>query len=295
MIKSGIDRYPAELNERLWVLGNYYFHIYLIKGDKYSALIESGVSATFETVTKQLASLDAIPDYLIVTHPHGDHINGLPGLREAFPGASVIAGSGAAEFISNPKIGSSLVYDDAYITGFLFEQGLIQDKYSLTQPPSLEKSIIKKEGDSINLGGISLIFYPVYGHSPGNLALYSPEIKTLFVSDSLGFYYPDTRFFPVFFTGYDEYMGTIDWLESFNPQIVAPAHQAVFRDEDVHRAFYMARSDARGLRKRIRSSTMNDDDMVRELFNDYYRDELRLYPGENILGCCRLLVRRSRI
>lgn len=294
MMKSGIDRYPANLNECLWVLGNYYFHIYYIKGKNRSALIETGVSATVGGVIEQLRLIGGIPDYLIITHPHGDHINGLPGLHEAFPDATVIAGPGAAEFVSNPKIGSSLVYDDRHITEFLYNKGLTRTNLSLTQPPSLENSMVMKEGDSLDLGGISLLFYPVYGHSPGNLSLYSPEMKSLFVSDSLGFYYPDKRFFPIFFTGYDDYMAALDFLESFNAGIVAPAHQAVFRGEDTGKAFFMARSNARTLKKSIQSDPRSEDEIVQELFNDYYRDELCLYPEENIRGCCKLLVRRSR-
>lgn len=294
MIHSGIKKYPAQLNENLWVLGNYYFHIYLVKGSRFTALIEAGVSATVEDVVCQLSSLNVIPDYLTVTHPHGDHINGLPGLRNAFPRASVIAGPGAAEFVSNPKIGSSLVYDDGYITGFLSEKGLTSAKHPLSEPPSLENCLVKKDGDSLDLGGVTLFFYPAGGHSPGNLAAYAPEIKTLFVSDSLGFYYPEKRFFPVFFTGYDDYMATIDWLESFGADIAAPAHQAVFTGEDVHKAFFMARSNARDLKRRIQSDSRENNEIVQELFNDYYRDELCLYPEENIMLCCRLLVRRSR-
>jgi len=86
--------YPSRLNDRLWVLGHYHFHCYLIRGDRQTALIEMGVSATADTVLRQLGNLGVSPDYLIVTHPHGDHVNGLPALRAAFPTATVMAGPG---------------------------------------------------------------------------------------------------------------------------------------------------------------------------------------------------------
>jgi len=36
-----------------------------------------------------------------------------------------------------------------------------------------------------------------------------------------------------------------------------------------------------------------EGEIIEEIFRDYYRDELTLYSKENIITCCKLLVRHS--
>lgn len=287
--------YPVFINDRLQVLGHQFFHVYLVRGENASALIEMGVSATADTVIGQLAALNVRPDYLIISHPHGDHINGLPALRQAFPEARVVAGAGATEFLSHPRTGPSLVHDDRYMTAFMKDQGFANSRPPITAGPLLDKdTLIEKDGDVLDLGGVTLEFLVTKGHAPGNLAVHIPQLQTLMVSDSLGFYFMRHRFFPIFFTGYGDYMETIDRLESLRPQIVAPAHQTIFSGADTGRAFDLAKREGEYMKKRILNHTGDDDLIVREIFEDFYGDELLLYPKENIIGCCRLLLRRSR-
>lgn len=287
--------YPLFIHDRLQVLGHPFFHVYLVSGKNASALIEMGVSATADTVVEQLAALNIRPDYLIVSHPHGDHINGLPALKQAFPEARVVAGVGAPEFLAHPRTGPSLVHDDRYMTAFLKDQGIVNSRPPINVGPILDDdTLIAGDGGVIDLGGLTLEFLIAKGHAPGNLAVHIPQLRTLMVSDSLGFYFMRHRFFPIYFTGYADYMETIDRLESLRPGIIAPAHQTFFQGADVGRAFDLARGEAEAMKKRILKHTGDDDDIIQEIYEDFYRDELLLYPKENIIGCCRLLSRRSR-
>ncbi len=296
-MKTNIQRsYPVVVHDRLQVLGHPFFHVYLVRGTNASALIEMGVSATADTVVGQLAALNIRPDYLIIGHPHVDHINGLPALREAFPEAYVIAGAGAPEFLSHPRTGPSLVHDDQFMTAFLKDKGIVNSRPSIATGPLLgDDTLIKGEGDVIDLGGMTLEFLVTKGHSPGNLAVHIPELRTLMVSDSLGYYLTCQRFFPIYFTGYADYMETIDRLASLRPQIVAPAHQAFFQGgADVVKALDLARQEAETMKKKILAHPGDDDRIIEEIFKEFYRDELLIYSRENIIGCCRLLLRRSR-
>jgi hypothetical protein len=38
----------------------------------------------------------------------------------------------------------------------------------------------------------------------------------------------------------------------------------------------------------------DEEELAREIFDRYYRDELAVFAPEAMLDCCRLLVRRSR-
>ncbi len=100
---TGKQIFPSLLSKNFWILGNYYLNLFLVKGNRASALIEVGISAITDTIIEQLESLNVSPTYIIVTHPHADHLTGLTGLCERFPDAKVLAGKGAKEFATHPK------------------------------------------------------------------------------------------------------------------------------------------------------------------------------------------------
>jgi len=285
---------PQKLADGLWLLGNSYFNLYLAQGEEASVLIELGVSAIADEVADQLGKLGAAPDYLIVMHPHGDHINGLPILKEYFPAAQVITGAGAQEFLAHHKTAAGLISDDRYYSEFLTRKGLGRPRLPLREPPSLEGAVIVADNEELYLGGLTLRFLDVEGHAPGTLAVYFPELKALMPSDSLGFRIPALGFFPIFFTGYDEYMATIDRLQDLDCETLGLPHQGPLFGNEIREAFTMGRRNAESLREKIRHDQRPEEEIMEEIYRNYYRDELTLYSRENIITCCKLLIRRSR-
>ncbi|MFZ3157856.1 MAG: hypothetical protein WA124_10190 [Smithella sp.] len=128
---------------------------------------------------------------------------------------------------------------------------------------------------------MTIRFLEAKGHSPGNILVHIPAVKAVLISDSLGNRYPGQGFFPAFFTGYADYLATIDRLLALNPQILGLAHNGLFsRDEDIKDIFQKSRDAA----NYVKAYIINDD----------RDDELTIYSPENILNCCKLLVRRIK-
>jgi glyoxylase-like metal-dependent hydrolase (beta-lactamase superfamily II) len=286
--------FPERLAEGLWVLGNSFFNLYLVRGKTASALVETGISATADEAIGQLESLGINPDYLIVTHPHGDHINGLPALRQRYPEASVVIGAGAREFLSHPKTAAALVAEDRFMSEFLKSQGYRPGRSPIERPPSVDGARVAGDNETLDLGGVTLRFLHVGGHAIGNILVHVPGLSALMVSDSLGFRIPSIGFFPIFFTGYGDYMATIDRLEALEPRILCLAHQGPLMGQDARKAFRDAREATRSLCEEIRNDPRDEDALIQDLYPRFYRDELALYTPENIIGCCRLIIRRSR-
>jgi glyoxylase-like metal-dependent hydrolase (beta-lactamase superfamily II) len=286
--------YPGLLADRLWVLGNSHFSLYLVRGEKVSALVDAGISATTDEVIGQLETLGVRPDYLIVTHPHGDHINGLEALRERYPKARVVIGPGAREFLAHPKTAAALVAEDRFMSEFLASQGYRAGRPPIIHPPSVDGAMVVNDNETLDLGAISIRFLHVGGHAIGNILVHVPDCHALMASDSLGFRIPSIGFFPIFFTGYADYMATIDRLESLEPRILCLAHQGPLVGEEAPKAFKDAREITRSLCEQIRSDPRQEDALIAELNQRFYRDELSLYTPDNINGCCRLIIRRSR-
>ncbi|MDD5712027.1 MAG: MBL fold metallo-hydrolase [Smithellaceae bacterium] len=280
--------------EALCLLGNAYFQVYLVKGEKSAALIETGVSATTAGIVAELTNLGIRPDYLIITHPHSDHVCGLASLRQAYPDAKVIAGKGAAAFLDHPRTAAALIHEDRHMATFLAAEGLVEPPEYSEGLPSLQGSLPMGEGDELDLGGVTLHFMEAKGHAPGNILVHIPALDTILAADSLGYRCSVQGFFPVFFTGYRDYLETIDRIADFKPRALGMAHHGFLQDVAVNAAIKKARDDARRMRKRIMTNGTNEDVLAQEIFQDYYRDELTLYSPGNILSCCRLLVRRAR-
>lgn len=286
--------FPRQLAQGLWVVGNYYFNLYVVKGDQAAALIEVGVSAVVDDVMEQLDSLRVSPSFLVVTHPHSDHVTGLPGLQEKYPQALVVTGEGASEFLTHPKAVDGLTAEDARMTDFLTSVGIVPGRRPVSEVPTLQDCLVARDGDEIDLGGRTLRFLEVRGHSPGAVVVYVPEIRALMLSDSMGFRYPGRGVFPIFFTSFADYMEALARLEGLNPLIVGPAHQGPLSGDEVTEAFRESRTSASQLRSRIMDDPRAGDEIAEDLLREYYRDELTMYTRENILNCAKLVVKRAR-
>lgn len=286
--------FPRQLTEGLWVVGNYFFNLYLVKGEQGSALIEVGVSAMIDDAIRQMESLGINPTFVVVTHPHADHITGLGALKETYPQALVVAGEGAPEFLVHPKGARSIAQEDEHMSAFLAAYGIASGRPPVSEPPTLENCLIAKDGDAIDLGGLTLRFMTAVGHAPGKIVVHVPERDALILSDSLGFRFPGRRVMPLFLTNYSDYLATLDRLARLKPSVVGVAHQGPLVGAEAEEAFRESRRMAAYLRDRIVACTGSETDLINELFNEWYRDELTMYTPENILNCCRLLVRRAR-
>jgi glyoxylase-like metal-dependent hydrolase (beta-lactamase superfamily II) len=144
----------------------------------------------------------------------------------------------------------------------------------------------------IDLGARTLRCLPVKGHSPGGIAVHVPELGALMSSDALGFRYLSGDFCPLYFTGYTDYLETIDQLAALKPTRVCPAHQGPLAGNAATTAFDTARQATTALFDRIGQHPDPTHELVEALYAEYYRQTFTLYSETNIRGCMQLLVRR---
>lgn len=282
------------LTDNLWVLGNYYFSIYLVRGRNAAALIEMGVSAIADRVIQQLETLKIAPTYLIIAHPHADHVTGLEALRGRYPDAVVVAGERTKTFLMHPKTREIMLKEDRFMSSRLSVLGFRPGRPPIATFEFPNDHIIVRERHDIDLGGISLQCVKVGGHAPGNIAVHIPEISALMVSDSLGFHFPGQEFLPLFLTDFSDYIDTIDYLKSLNPHILGLGHQGPLMGLAARNAFGLSRRAAFDMLARVMNDEKRADELAEEIFKEYYRDEFTLYSEENIRSVGHLLVRRGR-
>ncbi len=285
---------PLELVPGIHMVGSYYFNLFLVRGTKQTLLFETGVSGVVDRAIGQIRALDAPPDILVPSHPHSDHITGLPGLREAFPKARLLAGKGCTGFATHPKAGPLLIQEDAFISKRLAEVGDSPGRPALTQVPDLSGCRELDVPETLELGGITLELIPVQGHSPGNLMGWVEQEGILFCSDSIGFHYPGRDIWPLFFTGAEPYLESLERIREMKPEIICPAHQGPLYGKDARNAVEAAITLTRKMIQRLQADMDDDERLMEQLFQESYRDEFTLYTRDNIRNCSRLLIKRAR-
>jgi len=288
------NEFPIELEQNVFMLGNYFFNLFLIIGDRYSALFEVGISGVVDRVINQLELLDVNPDFIIPSHPHSDHITGLPGLKKRYPKARIVVAAGAKEFIEHPKAGSLLIKEDMFMSKRLADFKIKPGRPPLEKIPDLGEPLVIDTKQSIDLGATTLDLIKVEGHSPGNLIGILNEKRILFCSDSLGFHFPGRGYFPLFFTRADSYLSTLDFIKKFNPSIVCPAHQGPLSGKAAAKGIQESLDITLNTIKNIKLSPLADETLARELFEQSYKDEFTLYTADNIKNCTTLLVKRAK-
>ena len=286
--------FPVKLDKNVFMLGNYFFNLFLIVGEKKSALFEVGISAIVDSVIKQLENLDIRPDYLIPSHPHSDHITGLPGLAARFPEAEIIVAQGAKEFIEHPKAASLMIKEDQFMAKNLVRFDIIPGRPSLETIPDLNESLSIQDKTSIDLGDVIFDLIKIDGHSPGNFIGVLNKQKMIFCSDSIGFHYPGRGYCPLFFTGADSYLSTMNFIKRFNPATLCPAHQGPLIGQAATNGIQESLDFTMSMINRIKQSDFLGQTLADQLFEQCYKDEFTLYTSENIQNCCNLLIKRSK-
>ncbi len=290
--------YPKKLTERIFLLGNHYISVYLVKGDRSCILIEAGLSSTAAQVIQQIEELRIEPagiKKLFVTHAHADHVTGAAPLKQAFPWMTITSGEKTRDLLSKEKIQEIFLIEDRYTSSRLVELGAASDRNLVEGPFSYEVEETVHPGQILDLGGVQLEILDAPGHCMGGLALWEPGEKTLFCSDYLGFCLPPERFLSNFYVNYDDYLETFENLSGLSPQWICPGHCGVYFREEATRFLNGSRKELKWVLQHVANHEQPPERLEtvkQELFDRYFIDESTIFSPENTRYCMDLLVRR---
>jgi len=302
-----MEAFPRRLTDRLTLLGNPFFSVYLVKGDQASALVEVGITATAPQIAAQLDSLGKAREsvrFLLATHGHADHLAGGPLLKELFPRAELITGRETEAVLSKPKVIKILEQDDLDESARLVELGQAPGPAPEARPLAGAIDRTMDPGEELDLGGVVLRALDAPGHAQGGLVFWEKEEGLLFCSDSLGFILPGSspdrdRWAANFYVSLDKYLETFRKLAALTPEWVCPGHCGAYQGQEGKRFLAGSQAETEALVDLIRDRFPGGgpgeeipEDLVRAVFDRHYIRQCRLFTPEMMLMCSRLLIRR---
>ncbi len=158
-----IQRNPIELkqlNEHIWLMNdNNEATGYIVVGEKIAAIIDT--MNGFDDVKAVARKVTDLPLMVINTHGHGDHIFGNVYFDEAY---------------IHPKEMDVVKWACEFPE---FKEAL--KKYNM----KMAEFIMVNEGDTFDLGGITLEIYLVPGHTSGGICILDKQDRVLFTGDTI--------------------------------------------------------------------------------------------------------------
>jgi glyoxylase-like metal-dependent hydrolase (beta-lactamase superfamily II) len=273
----------GQINERITAIADASYPAYIVRGDEKSLMIDSGVNLlgpTYLASIKEMLGDAGRLDYLFVTHSHYDHVGSADYLKRHIPGLKIGAHERVAGLVRKPSALETMNRMSASHTELLEYNPTGED---LTLHP-FEIDILLKQGDEIDLGGLTCRVYETPGHTRDSLAYYFPEMKALFPGDACGVLRTGTES-PVqveFVASYQDYVDSLERMIALEPEIVCLAHNWVLTDEDA--AEFLKYSLAETFRYRelieshLNAANGNVEQAIQEIARAEYSDDGIILP-----------------
>lgn len=194
--------------------------IYLIEAGK-KCLIDTGTHIEARKTLRKLKELNAFPpDIIILTHSHWDHVQGLPFLSQRAK-----------------KLGKEIeIYASEAAISNLRDQSF-NDIFETGPYNNIEEEIIPlKEGDIVDLDGITLKVFETPGHMDDEIALLDEKNRNLFLGDVIGYKVKDNVFVPSFMPpkwNPEVYLKTIEKLKKIDYDTISIDHFGYIYGDEV--------------------------------------------------------------
>jgi glyoxylase-like metal-dependent hydrolase (beta-lactamase superfamily II) len=300
---------PAQITDRLWMLGTSAFPLYLYQGDNNHGhtIFEGSISAMGPVLDQQLQNLGVANDQVrqvVVTHAHPDHVMAVPVFQRMFPHMTTIASKLAAQTLQIEKAVAFFGKLDGALTKWLAKRKLIDEQeQQLFDQKDPAKGPIKVdrivgEGDRIDVGldrAFTVLETP--GHSDCSLSFYEPQDRVLVISDATGYFMPDQDFiWPGYFTSLADYLQSLERLANTGAEHLCLSHNAVIQgSDDVVAYFQRVIAETERYHKQIVDQVQAGTAVkaiAEELGNDVYERTGQLNP-DFFHKNCALLVKNS--
>jgi glyoxylase-like metal-dependent hydrolase (beta-lactamase superfamily II) len=205
-------------------LGEGLISAFIVQGDEKTAIVDPGPINGYDKLKRKLSDLGVKPDYIVPTHIHLDHGGSSCKLAREFPGSKVYVHPRGARHLVDP----SKLWNASRMV-----LGPVADTYG--QPVPCEDNFVfeTKDGEKLDLGGITIQFIHTPGHASHHQSIWIPEISTMLSGDSAGVILPVNGgkvFIPTTPPPFkpEYYISSLEKMMGFSPLYIGPTHYGIY-------------------------------------------------------------------
>ena len=268
------SRKPGKIDGNLWCLGAEESGVYLLRGKKGAALINGGLRYILPRVLTQMRELGLDPGEItkfLILHSHFDHVGIVPYFKRNYPAIEVLASEAALKAFENPKAVELINSYNRFSAGKMSES---LEGFDLEWRSDIQVLPVR-EGDVIDLGGVSLRIYEMPGHSNCSISAYEPDAGILFASDSVGIPFSD-KLLPAMNTNIEQYLNSLQKLRDVKVNVFCADHYGFITGEEAGRVVFDGIKEASTWKTQMyetfRRNACDIDAASKEITTAFYRE-----------------------
>lgn len=289
-------RKACKITDRLWLLGTEESCVYLVAGNKSSAIISAGMNFILPDVLSQIKTFEINEkniSHIIILHAHFDHVGIVPYFRRHFPDITTYASHRGWEVLANPKAINVINQFSRLVTKRVAgaEEKIVGMDWEWRDDVH---GVAVKNGEKIDLGDMEIEIYETPGHSSCSISAYVPKISALFPSDAVGIPYKDDMLIAAN-SNFTQYQQSLEKLLKLPIKVLGADHYACLVGEEAEYYVQHSVTAARETRRLMEKTLCEEgsiDKAAQVLVDEYYRLNPEYFLAPDImLGVYRQMLK----
>lgn len=255
----------------------------LLIGKEKTAIIDCGMAfCAMETIAKIKAVIgERSLDYVLASHTHYDHIGALPWFREEWQGVKLVSTEiGATVLLKDTprRVIRELSQKAGEDFGREFTCGYDDD--------AMRADLVVKDGDEIDLGGMTVRIIETPGHTRDSLSFIVPELGLLYSNETNGVLLDDGTIYPTYLVSYDSALDSIERCGGLVYRYLALPHRGVVENASAEGFFDRAKAVVLECMEFVWGlEGLEEEEKIARFEERYYSDALAAYqPREAFLA-----------
>ena len=249
----------------------------LLIGEKFTALFDCGMAfCADETIANVRDALGKRKlDYIFLTHTHYDHLGALPFFRKEWPELQAVTSAIGAEVLlrETPR---RVIREMSETAAKMYGRDIDLDY----DDDVFHADLIVKEGDEIDLGGLTLRIIETPGHTRDSLSFLVLETGLFILSETSGVLLPELGMHPCFLSSYKDCLLSIEKCSKIDHKMLSLPHRGAAPNEETAGFFDRAMEAAKSYCDFIigmREKEFTEEEMLDSFTRHYFNPALEKY------------------